>query len=238
MIRGSSYHDPMVSSDGIYFVRMLDKIDITRDVNEEKDKLQGQLPNLKRELQVAMDWVAGALAPVPPWHPADDTWDDQIFFVRAMNESKYVARQEAYEEAERKLIELVNSDDPATELAGAILVRACRHLKSIGLKTRDQRDCSQPSIDGLTVANIVWQARNQDQHWNDGENLHNQIVEVFRALTQRHPEKFGLQTAPSSNEALQMLLREQSWARSVLLILGWTSADSARAGIAAIRPSP
>ena len=91
------------------------------------------------------------------------------------------------------------------------------------------------TLGGLPLAEIIWQARNQDQHYNDAKPTHTPTLDCFRVLTSTTPITFGL-SGPPDEGTLNDLVKQQSWAPEILNLLGWVTAKAAGAGISSIRP--
>jgi hypothetical protein len=222
-----------------YELKLLDQVDLTRDPAAEATRLKAQLPSLEADLAAATKWVADALAPVPANHPSDDTWDEHVFFLRAMNESRYGPKAASLARSREQLAALAASDDPGRKVAGWVLGAAHDHVKALGLGSGQEsaRRLSRPAaVGGLALAEIVWQARNQDQHHNDGQDLSRPVVTCFQALVGHDPGLFRLSSAPPDVPSLQALLRQRSWAPEVLRLMGWTSAASTAAAISSMQP--
>jgi hypothetical protein len=237
---GRPPESPTLSSCSIekwFASRLLDEVDVRRDPVEQAEELRARVPQLRGEFAHAQQWVADALKPLPPNHPADDTWDDQIWFQRAMGESRYAVKQSAVEAAEAELDELANSDDPAEHVASLVLTQVHARIKALGLGTAPARKDSKPaSIGALPLAEIVWQARNQAHHHNDARDLDPPVLAVFRVLVADDPGLFGLSGPPADNVAVQRLLKKRSWAPHVLQLLGWNSATALARDVRLIAP--
>jgi hypothetical protein len=214
-------------------IGLLDQVDITRSPEVEAAALRDKIPLLEESLQKAREWVAGALAPVSAWHPADDTWDDQIYFTRAYSQSGYERKSMALCEAEREFQALIQSGDPGRDLAGYVLTKIHAHLKASGYATSEARSQSSPVVVGIPLAKLLWEARNQDQHYNEPGDLRRPVLDVFAALSKNHPSLFGLSRSPEQTE-LRDLVKQRSWAPEVLQILGWTSRESVAKGLASL----
>jgi len=222
-----------------YEMELLDAVDISRNRTAEAARLKDHLPALSAELDRAREHVAGSLTPVPWWHPSDDTWDDQRFFVRAMIDSDFSAKATRLNEMQQQLMELSKSDDPGRKVAGWVLTAVHGYIKGLGLgggHDAARRQSHPASVGGESLAEIIWQARNQDQHHNDARELNRYVLNCFRKLVPHDLDMFGLARMPSTNEALQILLHQQSWAPEVLRILGWTSSAAAVVGVQSIAP--
>ncbi|MFE0981708.1 hypothetical protein [Streptomyces rochei] len=223
----------MLDANQDWTIGLLDQVDITRSPEVEAAALRDKIPLLEQSLQEAKKWVAGALAPVPAWHPADDTWDDQIYFTRAYNEAGYEKKSVALREAETEFQTLIRSGDPGRDLSGYVLTRIHVHLKASGYATSEARIQSRPVVAGVPLAKLLWEARNQDQHYNEPGDLRRPILEVFAALAEHHSSIFSLSQAPDQT-TLRGLVKQRSWAPEVLRILGWTSRASVAAGLASL----
>lgn len=227
----------MVNPESLWIVGFLDEVDFDADPAREAAALQARLPELREALRTATTWVAESLAPMGPNHPNLDDWDDDVWMVRAMGQVRYGDKQRAVEEAEARLEEIVRSDDPARKVAGFLLVEVQRHLQSLGLGSVAARQASTPkAVGGIALAEVLWQARNQDQHYNESGNLHPPLLACFRVIVGSHPSGFGQSQPPTDDAALQRLLRQRSWAPEVLKLLEWTSSAAAVTGIKSIRP--
>lgn len=227
----------MLDSRNWITVKWLDQIDITSDPAAEAEHLRGRLPALREALQHATQWVADTLAPVPINHPAFDDWDDNYWMAKAMGQSRYGEKHRAVQEAEQRLDELASSDDPGRKVAGFLLIDIHRHLKDLGLGDGQARQASTPrSIAALPLAEVLWQARNQDQHFNETGPLQARVLDCFRAILDVAPTALGQSIPPPDDHTLQALLHQHSWAPEVLQLLGWTTSQNAAAGISSIQP--
>lgn len=220
-----------------YELKLLDTVDITKDPAVEMRHLQAQMPKLEAALDEARRWVASALEPAPPWHPAHDTYNDQYYFMRAWNESGLGPRTAALDDAQRQLDTLRRSDDPGRLIAGWLLGKIHIHLKRLGLETAAKRSRSTPvSVGGLPLAEIIWQARNQAQHYNDRRDLDPRVRTAFCVLVAQDPLLFGLTTPPPDDAALEGFLKQRSWAPESLRALGWDNRLTVVEGVNSIAP--
>ncbi|MGW5081429.1 hypothetical protein [Micromonospora echinospora] len=220
-----------------YELKLLDTVDITKDPAAEIRHLQAQLPKLEAALDGARRWVASALEPAPPWHPAHDTYNDQYYFMRAWNESDLGPRAAAVDDAQRQLDALRRSDDPGRLIAGWLLGKIHSHLKHLGLETAAKRSRSTPlSVGGLPLTEIIWQARNQDQHHNDRRDFESPVRTAFCVMVAQDPRLFGLTAPPPDDTALEGLLKQRSWAPESLRVLGWDNRLAVVEGVNSIAP--
>ncbi|WP_327032337.1 hypothetical protein [Micromonospora ureilytica] len=220
-----------------YELDLLDSVDITKDPEAEVAQLQAQMPKLQTALAEARQWVASAIEPVPAWHPTDDTYDDQYYFLRAWRESTVGPRTAAMKQAQEQLAALQRSDDPGRLIAGWLLSRIHGHLKDLGLELPEARRESAPSsIGGLPLAEIIWQVRNQVQHFNDVRDFKPPVLRVFRSMVAQGPSLFGLTSPPADDTALEQLLKKRSWAPESLQVLGWIDRSAVVAGVRSIVP--
>ena len=211
--------------------------DFDADPEAEHAAVADALPDLRTRFGVAQEHVAGSLAPVPANSPADDTWDDQIWFLRAVASSGYSKKKDDLEEAEQQLEALEGADNPGAHVAGLVFKDVHAYIKGVGLSDGLARRSSSPkSIGGLALAEIVWQARNQAEHYNDSRPLDDRVLDVFRVLVADDPEEYGVSAPPADDGALQSLLKQRSWAPHVVLQLGWTSRARVAAAVRQIRP--
>lgn len=218
-----------------FALTLLDTVDLTADLPTEKANLTAALPKLRANLEWASAEVNSSLAPVHAGHPADDTWDDQVFFLRAIAETGYSQKKVAIEAALGRLDEIENNPDPGREVAGWVLDDAVEYLKDVGLDDAALRNATAPlSIDGLPLAEVIWQARNQRHHFNQPEDFHPPTLAAFRRIVAARPDAFSLATPPSSDPDLQSLLKSRSWAPEILVMLGWTSTESIIRDVASI----
>lgn len=225
----------MVAPADWYDVKLLDTVDLTVSPVEQAAQVSAALPTLRAELNTAAEWVSAALAPVPAWHPADDTWDDEIWFNRAYNESGYGERAAAVQAAQAELSALEQTDDPGRRVAGYVLTRTHGYLKQKGFESAKARGRSTPQVlPNLSLAELIWQARNQDQHYLDSKDLSQPVQDAFNRLAQFSPGVFALASGPSTAHELNALLKQRSWAPEVLVFLGWTSSAAAVAGIESV----
>lgn len=216
-------------------LHLLDEVDLTDSAVRQAAQVKRALPGLREAVAQAEAWVTAALAPVPANHPADDTWDDQIWFVRALNESQYGPKTGALAGAQRQLDDLEASEDPGRRIAGFVLARTHLHLKERGFGLWATREQSGPDVvPGLPLAELLWQARNQDQHYADVAAFHQPTLDAFELLNRVAPATFGLRTGPSTRADLGVLLKDHSWASEVLTFLGWTNSVSVIEGIGTI----
>jgi len=214
---------------------LLATVDLTDDLEAEKQNLAAELPKLREMLDAAQNEVSKALLPVPATHPADDTWDDQIYFLRALIETGHNEKAVNYELASAQLTRLEASPDPARAVAGYVLDDATAFLKDRGLDTPDARLASQPaSLGGLSLAEVVWQARNQKHHQPDTHGYHQPTLDSLRSVVAGNPGMFGRTTPPTSDPDLDALLKERSWAPEFLRLIGWTTPAAVAAGIGSI----
>lgn len=198
--------------------------------------LRATIPELRENLRQAHDWVSEALMPVSPTHPSEDTWDDRVYFTRALQQSGYSSASAAYEEAAASLEELEGAEDPRRAWAGWVLRDAHRYLKLRGFRPREKRLASRPIVVGnCTLADILWHGRNQDEHCTDNSDRSPDTVTLWRALLIASPASFGLSSPPQDDEALQGFLRAQSWSSELLQLLGWSCKDDIVEGIRSIQ---
>lgn len=175
--------------------------------------------------------ISDALAPVPPGHPTDDTQDDYYYY------QKSIAKKAAHEQLKSDLIELSKSDDPERAWSGLLLRDAHDYLKAIGLDDASKRLASKPtSVAGQPLAEVIWQARNQAEHFREGKNFHPPTLNLWRAVLAQHPSAFGLNSAPQDDARLQQFLLIQSYSSDVLRVIGWDSKAAIVAAASSITP--
>jgi hypothetical protein len=205
----------------------------------QKRTLVEAIPRLRAVLESARDYFRGVtLLPSNPLF-VDDTWESPYWdnYYHAKASFRVESALRGYDEAIHKLDLLEYSSDPVTLVASDVLKVAHGHLKRIGLSDKASRQASAPSHrSGQAVAEVIWQGRNQDQHWVDG-GLRKPCVTCFRILIASSPILFGLERAPTGDEEVNSFLLKQSWAPEILRILGWTTTKSAVSGLEEIRPT-
>jgi hypothetical protein len=137
----------------------------------------------------------------------------------------YPEKKKTLEGAEARLTELAESNDAGRSISGWILDDAHAHLKDLGLATATTRGASGPaSLGGLPLAEVIWQARNQHQHFNEGRPFDSPTIDALRTMVTAAPTAFGVTSPPSDDTSLAVLFKSQSMAKEVLVSLGWTSA--------------
>jgi hypothetical protein len=154
-----------------------------------------------------------------------------------MASSGYSKKKDDLEEAEQQLEALEGADNPGAHVAGLVLKDVHAYIKGVGLSGGPARCSSSPkSIGGLALAEIVWQVRNQAEHFNDAKPLGDPVLDVFRILVADDPDEYGVSAPPADDVALQALLKQRSWAPHVLLHLGWTSRGRVETAVKQIQP--
>lgn len=225
----------MAAPEKWYSLDLLDTVDLTDNLENEGEQVTAALPGLRDRYDSAQSEVAKSLTPVPALHPADDTWDDGIWFQRAMLQAGYTEKLQALEDAKTRIDELERSSDPGHSIAGYVLDDAHGYLKDLGLSKSTARAKSQPSsLGGLMLAEVIWQARNQHHHFNDTQNFHPPTFSALRAIITSNPAAFGLSAPPPDDTSLASLLQSRSFSQEILVLLGWTSVQKVKAGVAAI----
>ena len=152
-LRSRSLRSSTVSADSPdywYSLALLDEIDLTNQDDAEADRVRTLLPRLRKDLDEARAEVSRALAPVDASHPADDTWDDNIFFHRALRETGHDQKAAALDEASRRLDALTSSRKPGCSIAGWVIDDAHAYVKQLGLAPAGSRATSKPA----SLANI------------------------------------------------------------------------------------
>jgi hypothetical protein len=220
----------------------LDAIDWTLDREAQHQHLLSKLPALRAAVDEAVDYYRGVT--VWPTNPMvhDDTWGDPLwdnwYHARASlwltTAQEEVEKQRAAALHELDLLEY--AADPATYAAGNALQLAHQHLKSLGLESPAARAAATPQhASGQPVAVVIWEARNQHEHWPDAKALHPPVLACFRLLLAHKPSCFGVSGPVDDDQRLTALLKKRSWAPQVLLSLGWTNAVNAAHGLGSIR---
>lgn len=217
---------------------LLSTVDMTADLETEKVNTRALLPALRRRLEDAHREVGRSLLPVDANHPAADGWDDDVYFRRAMLETNYSNKQDAWSAASERLDDLETSPDPARAVASYVLDDAHAYVKDdLGMSQRLTRLQSSPrSLGNLPLAEVIWQARNQRHHFNDQRPYDPPTIDAFRAIVGANPAAFGLQSPPPNDAALEPLLKSRSWAPEVLLLLGWTTPIAVTSSLHSITP--
>lgn len=218
-----------------FSVKLLDSFDVTNDYLHERGVVREKIPGLIRELDQAGEWVAGSLAPVPPGSPADDTWDDQIYFMRAMNESDYTGKKKRLEIARSYLEKLLVAADPVDHIASSVIAEAHKEIRRAGGNGKEARARSKvTACCGVPIAEIIWQARNQHEHYEEDGDLSDPVRTLFAKLANCHYSVFNFQFQPGfskGDDELKRLCKRRSWSPVILGILGWTSSENATRGI-------
>ena len=132
-----------------------------------------------------------------------------------------------------RLRSLSEFDDPRVEVSRGVMIAGWDYVQHLGLATSRQRLGSSPvSLAGLSLAEVVWQSRNQSEHVRSPKR---QVVDAFEAIMNAHPTSFGFSRAAIPRPLVEATLKKQAWAREVLVLLGWTSRSAAVSGLLSIR---
>ncbi len=225
----------------------LDLVDITEDRDRTRrllasniDEQQREARRIDAELKEIAPELGRALAPPPINHPAADDQDDHFWFTKALSETGYAAKSEELDKtraAVHSLVERLRSlsefDDPRVEVSRGVMIAGWDYVQHLGLATSRQRLGSSPvSLAGLSLAEVVWQSRNQSEHVRSPKR---QVVDAFEAIMNAHPTSFGFSRAAIPRPLVEATLKKQAWAREVLVLLGWTSRSAAVSGLLSIR---
>ena len=215
----------------------LDAIDWTLNPNDQRKNLSTRIPALRAEVDDAMAYYRGVTVWPDPPMVGDDTWGapswDNWYFGKAATRLTDVKDHLAAAAHDLDLLEA--AQDPMTWAAGNALQWAHRQLKTLGLNEHGPRAAATPRhASGQSVAVVVWEARNQHEHWLDTNALSTRVLDCFRLLFAHDPARFGMQGSPLDDQSLAATLKSQSWAPQVLLTLGWTDSQKAADGLASI----
>ena len=217
---------------------MLGPLNVKELSADKLGRLQQEVAELESEVRGAKEYVAAALQPAPAWHPADDGFDDQHEFMRALAYSRLPQKTAKQAETQADLDKLngaVNSPAYQKMLPGLLLSDAHAYIKDLGLDTSDKRGGSSPkSLGGLPLAEVIWQARNQHEHYRDARPFDRPVLDAFRSIVSAHPESFGLTEPPTDDAQLMTLLKNRSWATVLVDLLGWTDTLTLRHDIDSI----
>lgn len=147
----------------------------------EVERQRTLIAALHREFRGALDRAYSSIGPSPWLDPANDTWDDDIVFRKAPGTFRVTDKQRAVTEAEQQFAELMKTEEPIRDIAPAILRDVHGYLEDMGLVNRPDRRHWQPvSLGGRTLAEVLWEARNQDQHFRGG--VRPPVIDCFRDI--------------------------------------------------------
>jgi hypothetical protein len=146
-------------------LRIVDDVNLSSDNGPAIEAIRAQLPKLTASLESALREDYQVLAPAPPGTPGDDGFGDHIEFQRALLRTGAAAHRQRLEESRAKVAELELSDNLKPSVAGWVLIDSHQFLSDLGLITRAARAKSYPpsGIGSLRLAEVLWDARNQDQ---------------------------------------------------------------------------
>jgi hypothetical protein len=219
----------------------IDGIDFTLDTHKKRRELAASIPSLRARLNEAIAHLKGLMTPPSNSIPLDDSWGNPALenYLFAKGSTQLAHSLQAYKEASHNLDLLEYSSDPVTLVASQALGVAHRHLKRNGFSGNSIRQNAEPRHpSGQSVAEVIWQGRNQDQHWSDDRRLHSPCRLCFSRLFKSNPSLFDPTGSVSDDESLDLTLSERSFAPEVVLALDWTTGQRAADDIEAIVRNP
>lgn len=221
----------MVAVVGHFGFDLLDDIDITADLESALRKVDQVLPGLEAAFDSAARFAFSALAAAPPGY--DDDVDDDVAFRRLGGSVGLDSKHRALAEARQELLNLKEAVDPRRFVAKAVLSEAHESIKAEFHETSKRLNARPTTRCGLSLADVVWEARNQAEHHSELKP-HKSVKRVFAALSTCSPGTFGLASPPADDAAVVALVTQQSWAIEVLLWLGWTSSSAVKVALSQI----
>ena len=143
---------------------------------------------------------------------------DQEFSWHEMNDySDEIKLMHTHAQLQETRMNLAILDHSVEALAGAILQIAKQGISMLlEGKTRFE---SGPLIGGQHLTAIIWHARNQAMHWEEGLPTNKQTLACFQLLAEEFGEEFDLSTS------------EKNCAFKILLLICWLSEEQYSHGL-------
>lgn len=170
-------------------------------------------------------------------HPSHDTYSDDMWFHKTFASQGGIGVSDSLGETDEDIAilarniaaHLTGGSDPTSAICGGIvdeIHRFMKHKLSInGAKDFAARP-DTPTLGGTSVGVLLWEARNQNQHYIDDKNLHGPCVDAFTEMIHADPELFGWDSTHQdlqNTSHVQNHLKSRSFAREVLVYLNLTN---------------
>lgn len=196
--------------------------------------VSAKITELQESIRQGAGEAANALGPING-SPLFDEMDDQAEFARQLAYRRVPQMQQQRGEEIAFLEKIKRTPNPYVGIADLILNDIHRKLKSKGYANSGLRDSSRPvdGSTGLTLVTILWETRNQVEHWQEPKPLGERCQVVFQELARQHPADFP---KLRNRRSFQGRLNQHSYALDVLLWLGWDTVPTIRAGLDSLSP--
>lgn len=149
------------------------------------------------------------------------TMEGQEFSWHELNDdSDEIKLMHAYAQLQETRMTLAILDHSVEALAAAILQIAKQGISML-LEDKAQFE-SGPLIGGQHLSGIIWHARNQAMHWEEGIPSNKHTLVCFNALSNEFGEEFDLSTC------------DKNCALNVLTLIGWLDESQYEASMYAI----
>ncbi|AVX02576.1 hypothetical protein MXMO3_00028 [Maritalea myrionectae] len=190
---------------------------------EDTNYAASSLIDLITQQQIALDKTKEELSGLMKkfkhyhWDYTTSDLNDDFSEAHVMNAFHNMAKSKTHvdelEAIKLNLEATIGSEQLAIQaLAGALLQIAKQGISVVHGGLQNAPDGRQ--VDGVELKNLVWQARNQALHFEDG-SFSQHVNAVFSTLQQTHGAKFDLSVKPSA-----------SLAKQVVYLLGWNKIDA------------
>lgn len=164
-----------------------------------------------RELRQVESEIAQLVAESKSWQKEADKYEKgefqkfsaiaQVFVAASKERSRLAIDKEATLDSIQH--RLLDKKEALAVLSGAVLQIAKQGISSVhGSLPAARRSGRQ--VAGLPIADVVWQARNQTMHFEEGCNA--QVIAVFQKLEEAFGDDLSLTKNPAKNMALRVLI--------------------------------